>query len=665
MRNAIKKNDHLSYVINNITGHIPMLHFKFIKDVYNYLKHLSKVKPLLINKNFNKNELNTKVTNKSDTQSNSNSKSIPKNMKNFTIPQSVLLKNDKKSFTDKKNNLENVKFETKKITKQILTKNNIFTDNEKNIQKETSLGLNYEKLSPMEKESVYKSFKEITQNMNKIMKKSDNRFLDKCLCIDQILKKYIKEYGFNVKLQTAKSNLLKYFRDKSFVQFILDQGGCCGEICANRMVKIECSEQICDCKDIYCNNRYSRGRFYEHLDIVKTEGKGYGLVSSQFIKKKEYIIEYCGEVIDHADMIERLIDSTNDFYLMNIEGDYYLDAKKCGNKSRFINHSCEPNAYLEKWIGQDKTTKILIFAKNDIPAGTEITYNYNFAYIDKATTQECKCGSAKCIGVIGKSKFNKDGGRSNISNSDSKINNFMKNLNKVNLQDLPSLENINSFSKNSPVSNKNISINLNLFLNDKEIVKNVREKIESNSIIDTRQPSVEIDIQSFSQTNNIINSLNSLNDIKNINEISELNKDEIFLDIFKNKNQRSVIQIEPIISIDKNKHEEQITFTRASTFNNIINNPSIQFKTPKTNDFFHCLNYANYNYIEYLNKVKSLGLKNRVFLMKNINTTRGSVRDNFFNENRQYFLSSNNFLEFFTCNYMDYNTCTICKEKVL
>jgi SET domain-containing protein len=29
---------------------------------------------------------------------------------------------------------------------------------------------------------------------------------------------------------------------------------------------------------------------------------------------------------------------------------YYIDAAKFGNKSRFINHSCEPNAFVEQVI---------------------------------------------------------------------------------------------------------------------------------------------------------------------------------------------------------------------------------------------------------------------------------------------------------------------------
>jgi [histone H3]-lysine4 N-trimethyltransferase SETD1 len=55
-----------------------------------------------------------------------------------------------------------------------------------------------------------------------------------------------------------------------------------------------------------------------------------------------------------------------------------IDATKIGCMARFMNHSCQPNAYAKIMSvdadggGQEK--KIIVFANRDIATGEEITY---------------------------------------------------------------------------------------------------------------------------------------------------------------------------------------------------------------------------------------------------------------------------------------------------
>jgi len=53
-----------------------------------------------------------------------------------------------------------------------------------------------------------------------------------------------------------------------------------------------------------------------------------------------------------------------------------IDATYVGNYSRFINHSCSPNAECQKWTVKGEE-RIAIFASKDIHIGEEVTYNYN------------------------------------------------------------------------------------------------------------------------------------------------------------------------------------------------------------------------------------------------------------------------------------------------
>jgi SET domain-containing protein len=57
-----------------------------------------------------------------------------------------------------------------------------------------------------------------------------------------------------------------------------------------------------------------------------------------------------------------------------------IDATR-GSIARFVNHSCEPNCRVEKWI-VDGEPRMALFAGDDgIFTGDELTYDYNFEYV--------------------------------------------------------------------------------------------------------------------------------------------------------------------------------------------------------------------------------------------------------------------------------------------
>lgn len=49
-----------------------------------------------------------------------------------------------------------------------------------------------------------------------------------------------------------------------------------------------------------------------------------------------------------------------------------------GSICRFVNHSCNPNCRVEKWIVNGHP-RMALFADRAIMPGEELTYDYNFA----------------------------------------------------------------------------------------------------------------------------------------------------------------------------------------------------------------------------------------------------------------------------------------------
>ncbi|XP_048358625.1 histone-lysine N-methyltransferase NSD2 isoform X2 [Sphaerodactylus townsendi] len=172
--------------------------------------------------------------------------------------------------------------------------------------------------------------------------------------------------------------------------------------CLNRMLMYECHPQVCLAGD-RCQNQCFTKRQYPETKIIKTDGKGWGLVAKRDIKKGEFVNEYVGEVIDEEECMARIkYAHENDithFYMLTIDKDRIIDAGPKGNYSRFMNHSCQPNCETLKWTVHGDT-RVGLFAVCDIPAGTELTFNYNLDCLGNEKTV-CKCGAPNCSGFLG------------------------------------------------------------------------------------------------------------------------------------------------------------------------------------------------------------------------------------------------------------------------
>lgn len=128
--------------------------------------------------------------------------------------------------------------------------------------------------------------------------------------------------------------------------------------------------------------------------------KGRGLFTTQSLKKGQFVIEYVGEVCNEETYQNRMMeyDGERHYYFLSLDSGYVIDASRRGNSARFINHSCNPNCTLQKWL-VGKETRIGIFTLCDVPADTELTFDYAMEVYGLAH-QKCYCGERNCRGTI-------------------------------------------------------------------------------------------------------------------------------------------------------------------------------------------------------------------------------------------------------------------------
>ncbi|KAJ2286988.1 histone methyltransferase set1 [Coemansia sp. RSA 355] len=139
----------------------------------------------------------------------------------------------------------------------------------------------------------------------------------------------------------------------------------------------------------------------KRLRFSKSAIHDWGLFASEPIFQGEFVIEYIGERIRSqlADLREEQYEreGIGSSYLFRVDEEIVVDATKCGNVARFINHCCEPNC-TARTIVADGTKRIVIYASQDIHVGEEVTYDYKFPA--EEVKIPCLCGAANCRGYL-------------------------------------------------------------------------------------------------------------------------------------------------------------------------------------------------------------------------------------------------------------------------
>jgi len=189
----------------------------------------------------------------------------------------------------------------------------------------------------------------------------------------------------------------------------------------------------CRCGPICKSRVVQKGRRVP-LTIFKTHNRGWGVKCNEDLIAGEFIDTYLGEVITNAETDRREEEGTHDksSYLYSLDkfvGDdpdltndtcYVVDGQHMGGPTRFINHCCEPNCrqFTVSYNKHDlRIYDLAFFAIEDIPRGTELTFDYadkdeeeeedairkrlaREADPENAGKSRCICGATKCRGFL-------------------------------------------------------------------------------------------------------------------------------------------------------------------------------------------------------------------------------------------------------------------------
>jgi hypothetical protein len=122
------------------------------------------------------------------------------------------------------------------------------------------------------------------------------------------------------------------------------------------------------------------------LRVVRSSIDGYGVVATRDFEEGDELADVDGVQWHESEPVD-------DRYSLIIGDGYFYDMV---DQTRWINHSCEPNAEVE--VGRDDGVAwARIVALRPIRKGEEIAYDYAFA---PEVAEPCRCGTASCRGFI-------------------------------------------------------------------------------------------------------------------------------------------------------------------------------------------------------------------------------------------------------------------------
>ena len=130
------------------------------------------------------------------------------------------------------------------------------------------------------------------------------------------------------------------------------------------------------------------------LEVRESGIYGRGCFAVAPFPARKKIALYAGETVRGSRRIEARLRAQDAIKVIRLSDDLAIDGAAGGDETAFINHSCEPNAFMRIVPGG----KVAFFALRDIRPGEEITIDYR----DPGHPEVCRCGAENCRSARGR-----------------------------------------------------------------------------------------------------------------------------------------------------------------------------------------------------------------------------------------------------------------------
>jgi len=126
------------------------------------------------------------------------------------------------------------------------------------------------------------------------------------------------------------------------------------------------------------------------LTVKKSNIYGKGCFALTHFPARKKITLYEGELIKGSRKIQARLrkQAGSAIKVITLDADTAIDGEVGGNETAFMNHSCDPNAFIRVVPG----LKVAVFARRDIQPGEELTIDYR----DPDHPEVCHCGAHNC-----------------------------------------------------------------------------------------------------------------------------------------------------------------------------------------------------------------------------------------------------------------------------
>ena len=126
--------------------------------------------------------------------------------------------------------------------------------------------------------------------------------------------------------------------------------------------------------------------------VKKSSIDGLGAFAVVSVPARHKIGEFAGERISREEARKRA-SRRHRIAIVEIDHHAAIDGSRRGNKTRFVNHSCNPNTYIRIHHG-----RVEFYALRDIAEGEELTCYYGETHHEGK--RPCTCKSTNCRGFL-------------------------------------------------------------------------------------------------------------------------------------------------------------------------------------------------------------------------------------------------------------------------